>query len=129
MPPPLNHPCLELELLDQTFFVKQLPVDAGVPATIVSGLAESLDILLHSLSRLHQRGVISQVVFKVTPLDNNNHNPCNHTSILDLRPHLDSTRTHTVLLHGLRVRRCGYYRRAGAEQELIIRLLRFVSFG
>ncbi|KAG1754929.1 ACT domain-containing protein [Suillus paluster] len=43
MPPPLNHPCLELELLDQTFFVKQLPVDAGVPVAIVSGLNAAQD--------------------------------------------------------------------------------------
>ncbi|KAG1904743.1 ACT domain-containing protein [Suillus fuscotomentosus] len=38
MPPPFNHPSLELELLAQTFFVKQFPVDAGVPAAITSGL-------------------------------------------------------------------------------------------
>ncbi|KAG2350740.1 hypothetical protein BDR05DRAFT_954849 [Suillus weaverae] len=38
MPPPFNHPSLELELLAQTFFVKQFPVDAGVPAAIASGL-------------------------------------------------------------------------------------------
>ncbi|KAG1765111.1 ACT domain-containing protein [Suillus occidentalis] len=38
MPPPLIHPSLELELLAQTFFVKQFPVNAGVPAAIASGL-------------------------------------------------------------------------------------------
>jgi len=38
MPPPLNHSCLELELLPQTFFVEQLPVEAGVPAAIANGL-------------------------------------------------------------------------------------------
>ncbi|KAG0707431.1 ACT domain-containing protein [Suillus ampliporus] len=43
MPPPLNHPCLELELLDQTFFVKQLPVDRGIPAAIASELNAAQD--------------------------------------------------------------------------------------
>ncbi|OAX40059.1 hypothetical protein K503DRAFT_768916 [Rhizopogon vinicolor AM-OR11-026] len=40
MPPPLdlNHPSLELDLLPQTFFVKQLPVDANIPVTIASEL-------------------------------------------------------------------------------------------
>jgi hypothetical protein len=38
MPPSLNHPSLELELLPQTFFVKQLPVDADIPAAFASGL-------------------------------------------------------------------------------------------
>jgi hypothetical protein len=38
MPPPLNHPSLELELLAETFFVKQFPVHAGVPTAIASGL-------------------------------------------------------------------------------------------
>ncbi|EGO30994.1 hypothetical protein SERLADRAFT_455479 [Serpula lacrymans var. lacrymans S7.9] len=38
MPPPLNHPCLHLELLPQTFFVKQLPADAGIPPEIFNEL-------------------------------------------------------------------------------------------
>ncbi|KAH7916455.1 hypothetical protein BJ138DRAFT_474413 [Hygrophoropsis aurantiaca] len=35
MPPPIHHPCLDLELLSLTYFVEKYPVHEGVPQEIL----------------------------------------------------------------------------------------------
>ncbi|KIJ66239.1 hypothetical protein HYDPIDRAFT_109234 [Hydnomerulius pinastri MD-312] len=38
MPPPINHPCLHLEVLPETFYVKQFPPDGGIPMEALNEL-------------------------------------------------------------------------------------------
>ncbi|KAH7925176.1 hypothetical protein BV22DRAFT_1195339 [Leucogyrophana mollusca] len=39
MPPPINHPCLNLELLAGTYFVKQFPAHEGIPTETLQRLS------------------------------------------------------------------------------------------
>lgn len=52
MPPALDHPCLDLILLEQTFITYKLPADAEIPENILSAITSpASNKQLVSLSR------------------------------------------------------------------------------
>lgn len=73
MPPPLEHPCLQLKVLNETFIVRKFAPDDGLPADVISAITKpAAKRQLFSLTHTREETSLVCAVDDVTMTDATN---------------------------------------------------------